>query len=460
MRFTSRLARLLPGFLAPWLVCGVVRAQIQEEKATLGLEEGLLYHHDGTLSEETTGDSKVPDVGTRDFSVCFWIPANAPRDLPSLAFCNIAKTSGIAGWSISTGDSVVVTLQSPELKEPIKLSTPPVRKGEGPHHIAVVIKRDARQPLSGISVDGVESVSSAVPPVNLSCADASLRFKGDGTHGVQDVRIYHRALTRSEILDLMWLPPGDSPKSKHPAPPPNGPRFIPQPDETIALIGGTEAVALAESGELEALLLMAFPNTHFHFRCLAWEGDTVFRQDRPMNFGSLEQQLRRIDAGAVFVMFGRQECLDAAPKNETQVAADVRRLKSSAPDASPTRESKSLLTSAATRNLDEFKTAFAKLLATVEKVTPNIVVIGPPPFEKKQPPLPDVSPLNGVLKIYNEKMEEEAGKLGAVFGKILDAKNAHFFMDVDPKGWTTNGVSLNKSGSLITTWVVANDLKW
>jgi len=56
-------------------------------------------------------------------------------------------------------------------------------------------------------------------------------------------------------------------------------------------------VALAESGELEALLMMAFPNTRFHFRSLAWEGDTVFKQDRPMTFGSLEQQLRRVNRG-------------------------------------------------------------------------------------------------------------------------------------------------------------------
>jgi len=91
-------------------------------------------------------------------------------------------------------------------------------------------------------------------------------------------------------------------------------------------------------------------------------------------------------------MFGRQECLDS--KNEAPVADDVRRLKSPGSDASTGTTGQSLLTSSATRNLDDFKAAFEKLLATVEKVTPNIVVIGPVPFEHKEPPLPDLFPQN------------------------------------------------------------------
>ena len=98
-----------------------------------------------------------------------------------------------------------------------------------------------------------------------------------------------------------------------------------------------------------------------------------------MNFGSLEQQLRRVNAGAVFVMFGRQECLDAAARFPGSAAIPGGQSDSLAgKDASaPSKGAPAL---------EEFKTAFGKLLDTVGKVTPNIVVIGPALFEKGSNP--------------------------------------------------------------------------
>ena len=426
------MVRLLQTLLVGALTCGVTPAQIREEKPTPGIDEGMILHQpdrlphsDLMISRHELSGSENSDVGSHDFTVCFWVPA---RD-GSLAIGSLEKRAGGKGWSLLTGDGVTLRLDAPGTGSGITMKTPFVtskgalgKAADNFHHVAVVIRREARQPLSGIWVDGAERTSVAVPPVDFSCPGTSVVFSDyHGDARFKDLRIYNRALTRPEILELTLRgkegTAADKPKPKHPAPPANGPRFIPQPDETIALIGGTEAVALAESGELEALLLMAFPDTRFHFRSLAWEGDTVFKQDRPMNFGSLEQQLRRVNAGAVFVMFGRQECLDAGKgisekgKGERDEAG-----------------------------LAEFKAAFGKLLDTVAKVTPNIVVIGPELFDiHNSPPSRNLIPINEVLSGYAKGMQERAEASGALF---LDCQNV---IDGAPSP-TTDGVTYTSQG--------------
>jgi hypothetical protein len=298
-----------------------------------------------------------------------------------------------------------------------------------------------------------------MPPVSLSTPGTAVS-NGDVFVPV-DLRIYNRALTRPEILELTLRGSGTAsdkpkPKPKHPAPPPNGPRFIPQQDETIVLIGGTEAVALAESGELEALLLMAFPQTKFHFRSLAWEGDTVFRQDRPMNFGSLEQQLRRVNAGAVFIMFGRQECLDAAqsPRSGGMIPPTKTPPRCDKPEASGQGAARSGNDGGIKPPLLEFKAAFDKLLDTVKKVTPNIVVIGPPPFQHLPAPLPDLGAQNLELDNYSAVMQAAAQAHGSPIA------NVHPDGDPWDAEWpfTVDGISLNKIGCFLTASKVANDL--
>jgi hypothetical protein len=170
-------------------------------------------------------------------------------------------------------------------------------------------------------------------------------------------------------------------------------------------------VAFAESGELEALLLLAHPETHFHFRSLAWEGDTVFRQDRPMNFGDLSQQLRRVNAGAVFVMFGRQECLDRGQAG-----------------------------------LTEFKTAFSNLLDSIQQQTPNIVVVAPIGFEHST-----VTPLLGAslreksqaLASYNEAMAQICEERKLVFADLREANfDPRQPMTRDGVNWTPYGLHM------------------
>ena len=88
-------------------------------------------------------------------------------------------------------------------------------------------------------------------------------------------------------------------------------------NDVVALIGGEDMVAAAESGHLESLLVRAMPDARLRFRSLAWEGDTVFEQPRDLNYPTLEQQLDEIGATVVIVQFGQMESL----AGESSIAA-------------------------------------------------------------------------------------------------------------------------------------------
>ena len=87
-----------------------------------------------------------------------------------------------------------------------------------------------------------------------------------------------------------------------------------RPNDVIALVGGEDMVAAAEYGYLELLLTRALPAHKLKFRCLAWEGDTVFEQPRQLNYPKLEQQLNEIGATVVICQFGHMESLAGKEK--------------------------------------------------------------------------------------------------------------------------------------------------
>jgi hypothetical protein len=80
--------------------------------------------------------------------------------------------------------------------------------------------------------------------------------------------------------------------------------------EVIAVIGGEDMVVSSEYGYLELLLTRALPDYQLRFRNLAWEGDTVFKQFRDLNFPSWEEQLDKIGATVVICQFGQMESLN------------------------------------------------------------------------------------------------------------------------------------------------------
>ena len=94
-----------------------------------------------------------------------------------------------------------------------------------------------------------------------------------------------------------------------------------KPGDVIALVGGEDMVVAGELGYLELLLTRALPEHRLKFRCLAWEGDTVFEQRRDLNFPPLEKQLDEIGATVVICQFGQMESLGGEEKLPEFVAA-------------------------------------------------------------------------------------------------------------------------------------------
>ncbi|MBL9118014.1 MAG: hypothetical protein JNJ83_23600 [Verrucomicrobiaceae bacterium] len=264
------------------------------------------------------------------------------------------------GFKLSfSGSSVRVEVAGSLMEAPLA--------AESDHVLTVVIKRDPRQALSGLWIDGVEVRSTSVPPGTTVISEIP-----------KDSSLYDRPLTRSEIIEC-------SQKVQEP--------------QGWVVIGGSEAVAIMESGYLEALWMPKEP-----VRCLAWEGDTVFKQDRPLNFGTLEDQIARLRPKRILAMFGRQECLEYGE---------------------------------------------AGLADFVKKAKPwavQTLFIGALPFEKMEPPMRDLSDMNDVLKKYNQALAKLSGS------QFIDLSGASM------RGLTRDGVTLTDAGCLEVSKLIARAL--
>lgn len=123
-------------------------------------------------------------------------------------------------------------------------------------------------------------------------------------------------------------------------------------DQTIAILGASNAEQARKFGYIETLLSLAHPQHQLKFRNLAWQADTVYEQQRPLNFyeptrpsfGDLDGR-HRAQADVVFVWLGRSESLDGVDR------------------------------------LPEFKQTYAALLAKLRTCTERIVLVTPEPFE-------------------------------------------------------------------------------
>jgi len=304
--------------------------------------------------------------------------------------------SGAAGeliFSMSLHGGSAVIMQTPP-------QTNPARK------VVVNIKRDSRQALSGLWIDGVEMASVAIPPGSMPFDAAVVKLNKN----IRSLSIYDRALTRPEIIGLSSRPTAVIPS-------PFDGEFSVTEGEVIAVLGGTEAVGLIESAWLETALVSFAAGRKVSVRDLAWETDTAMRQDRPMNFGDLNQQLRRVGATTVILMFGRQECLELG-----------------AGGAGP------------------FHDALEKIIHACSSQTQRLVIVGPAPFEKKEAPLPDLSAKNEALREYNEALLALAEKNRALFVDVMAAWRS------DAPGLTTDGLNLSNTGQRLLAQIIARQL--
>jgi hypothetical protein len=287
---------------------------------------------------DLTSGRVQPPTELKDFSIVLDLTTNAGAqswlDVPGLKLTH-------------TGTAVRAEVAGGIMEAPVDTKQP--------HTVALVVKRDQRQALSGLWLDGVEVRSASVPPgsVKLDSAPAALT-------------LYSRPLTRPEVIARSQITSA-----------PQG----------WAIVGGSEAVALVESGYLEAYWMPKEP-----VRSLAWEGDTVFHQDRPLNFGTLQDQIRRVQPKGLIVMFGRQECLERGAEG------------------------------------------LVDFIQAMKHWPVPAIIVGPLPFEKKPAPQRDLSALNPVIAAYNEALS----KLPST--QFIDVTSAA------TPGFTRDGVTLTDLG--------------
>ncbi len=206
------------------------------------------------------------------------------------------------------------------------------------------------------------------------------------------------------------LPPG----------PFEGGRFQMGEGETVAFVGQENTVRHQKSGDLEALLAVAWAAKKPRFRWMGWEADTVYEQWRDLNFGAWTPQLERAGATLVVAQFGQVEALDG-----------------------PAR-------------LPEFVAAYHRLLDQVSLRTRRIVLVSPMPFER---PLvshaPDLSLRNGDVAAYAEAVRGVARQRGAVFVDLVRALSRR---GPGAARLTDDGMHLNDEGLRVVAAAVAAEL--
>ena len=80
-----------------------------------------------------------------------------------------------------------------------------------------------------------------------------------------------------------------------------------QKNDRVVFIGNTFADQLRLNGYVESLLTVRRPKLNLTFRVLGWSGDTLTVRPRPLNFGSLDTHLTRLQADVVVACFGMNE---------------------------------------------------------------------------------------------------------------------------------------------------------
>jgi len=196
-----------------------------------------------------------------------------------------------------------------------------------------------------------------------------------------------------------------------PVPPfPKG-RFEPRPGETIAWIGGTEVADLDRHGFLEAGIHLAWPELGLRWRNLAWQGDTVYKQARPLYFytkvgdpqpGSIPDHRERTEPGIVFIAFGKMESLEGAER------------------------------------LPDFAAAYGTLLEDLLPLTRRLVLVEPVPFVWSGPAAALANERNSVLSAYVEAIEGLAKERDLLFLRTAGVEWK--------AGHSDNGVHLNEAG--------------
>lgn len=348
-------------------------------------------------------------AGAGDFTLSAWI-----FSLERKAATLFARK----GWSLTI-------LENGGLKLATEAGTLESPAGSHPaaqwNHVLISVKRGTEGALSRIFVNGVSVASGNVRAMDLDPPQVPL-LMGKGldegrlfTGFMKDVRLYSRALEEAEAVGLTdqglpWIRPKPSTKSPFPG------KFDLLQDDVVTFAGGEDARVGLDHAYLETLLSLNFPSRRIHYRNMAWEGDTVFDQYRPLNFGSWTDQFRRTGTTVIFAQFGQVESLEGRA------------------------------------GVERFSAAYEALLSQFAQATKRIVLVSPTPFGRGRFRQPELLTHNDDLRLYVDAIRKIAGKNGFLFIDLTTKP-------LTEEGLTRDGLHLTREGHWISAQETARQLE-
>lgn len=204
-----------------------------------------------------------------------------------------------------------------------------------------------------------------------------------------------------------------------------------EPPASLRLEGGDRVVFVGATflerdrhyGRLEETLRARFPGMKLSFRNLAWPGDTVSVQMRPLNFGAFESHLRAQRPTVAIVAYGMTEAFGGLEKR------------------------------------DQFLADYRKLLDIIDKTEARVILVGPHRHEALGPPLPDPRRHNDDLRLYSEAIAQLATERKLPFVDLfaqLDLAECANAPCPNPR--TENGIHLSDFGYLEAAGVFARNI--
>ena len=189
----------------------------------------------------------------------------------------------------------------------------------------------------------------------------------------------------------------------------------------IVILGGTNAHEMQRHGYLESLLAAGAPEAIPRMRNLAWQADTVYRQQRPRNFylsglappNEDPDHRGRVAADWIVLWMGQNEALDA-------------------------------------RSPEDFAKAYASLVEQLRPFAHRLILVTPVPFEDPLELGVDLAKRNGRLSQNAEAIRQVAGEKNL---KLIDL-HAAAGNEKTPAPRTRDGSHLSAPGH----WWAASQL--
>lgn len=204
-------------------------------------------------------------------------------------------------------------------------------------------------------------------------------------------------------------------------------RLVLKDGDRVVLIGNTFADQLRLYNYLETLLTSQADVKRLTFRNLAWSGDTLNLQPRPLNFGSLDDHLKQQKADVIIACFGMNESFDGQ---------------------------------AGLKEYTESWETFLKHLALQRyngTSAPRVVMISPIAHENIGPPFPDPAEHNQSLSEYTRAMQAVAEQHQVPFVDLF-TETKKLIEENPSQKLTRNGIHLNQYGYWTLSQFIAGEL--